>query len=235
MAYPNRNKWYKYNVKAVNPDGDTSSYSAFDSSRVLAVWDSVKANALDTMKIQVYSNPDTFATGKYFKTFAYDQYKTSDTIWGDSVIRTATFYNLYTDSITLRDSLNHKWYVRGVMWDSSGVRYYSDLDSVRTKARPILSTSLSWVTDTSFTLTITSGSNLPATTGMFIIDSQRAADSTKKYLHPDSTSGFFTTKQYTSKASITGKTIKILHPQLSSGLALKIRVVTANVDSFGRQ
>ena len=235
VSYIKQGQWYKYTTKAINSANETTAFGGLDSSKTTVKFDSVRAYAIDTVTIQTKANLDTFTYGKYYVIFAYDQYKITDTLWSDTLWHTSSaFYNLHTDTIILRDSLNHKWYIKGKIVDSANTVNYSLLDSVRTKAWQPSSVSFSWLTDSTGTLIVTRYTPMPLNSGYFAWDSVRvSAGSTKVYINPDSV-GFSATRLYKSATGLS-KAINFGYQALIPGSTIKIRVHGATVDSLGNQ
>ncbi len=233
LNYPARSAWHRI-VTAVAVGTDTSAFSLIDSSKWESAWDSLKIVVLDTNRVILQIDADTLTVASAGSIFSmiYDPVN-DDTVARDTITTFVT--TLQLDTITLPDSVNKKWYAIGRVVDNNDVSWYSELDSVRTFAVPVLSAVFTFTNDSSGLIVITSPSSLPINTGFFIVESTRAAaGSTSIYMDPDS-AGFFSGKIYSSEANLEGDTIKMYLGQLSNISTLKPRVHVANVDTFGNQ
>ena len=221
-----RGQWGIFGVRAQNDDSTYKSGWEYDSLQIPVGFDSVAFTGIDTNKIRVMFDSDTFATGKRLRPFVYVG---TDTTWGDSINFIST---VHRDTITV-DSLNRKYYAKVRLTDSSNVWYYSTVDSARTYAVKVSSVTLSWVRDTVFVLTITKHGKMPLNSGYFVIDSARVtADCTKVYMHPDSL-GYILSRKIGSVAALSD-TYKVRRGQWTPGVTpIKIRVHAINLDSLG--
>uniref|UniRef100_A0A6M3IMT6 Uncharacterized protein n=1 Tax=viral metagenome TaxID=1070528 RepID=A0A6M3IMT6_9ZZZZ len=220
-----RGNWGIFGVRAQNDDSTYKTTWHYDSLQVPVTFDSAQFTGIDTNKIKVVFDCDTFATGWTLKPFIYSG---TDTTWGDSVLFNT---GVNKDTITI-NYLNKKYYGKVRLMDSSNVKYYSALDSARTYAWRIISATVKWTTDTSVVFTITKHGTMPVNSGYFGRDSARVtADCTRTYFHSDCT-GFVANKAYGSIASF-GDTVKFKRVQLVPGGTIKFRIFAENVDSLG--
>jgi hypothetical protein len=218
----------QYGVFGVRTQNDDSTYKSgweYDSLQIPVAFDTAAFTAIDTNKIRVAFDSDTMATGLRLRPFIYSG---TDTSWADSINFNAS---ANYDTITGL-SLNKKYDGKVQLKHSARTKYYSALDSARTWSWQVISVSITFTTDTSFTATVTKHATMPANSGYYAADSTRiAADCTAVYLDPDS-SRYFSTISYRSAAHLSG-TYTLLNEQLIPGAILKFRVFSTNVDSLG--
>ena len=194
-----------------------------------SIIDSLQIFALDTNKLRLYADLDTFAIGDSIRFYVYKA-GTSDTVWGNYKDYAST---LVQDTITVTGGPNTR-FMGGVRIVETGVltHYYSPIDSARTLSVRITSASITWTSDTSFTLSITPNSSVPLNTGYFLIDSQKVrAGSDSIYLNADST-GWFKTKVISSYKKLQ-LPIKFTRTQRTVGDTLRLRILSTNTDSTG--
>lgn len=223
----------RYAIRAQNNDSTFFSTLVYDSVIAASGFDSANFYSIDTNSVYVNYDFDTLAVGKYMWPFVYDPIVTTDTTWGDSVVFAST---VTRDTIALPDSVNKKWYGKVLTVDSSDRQYYSDLDSVRTHAVPLLSVTGTDVTDTSFTVVMTASANHSINTGIWGLDSARvAAGSTNTWIDPAS-EGFQASKAYASVTKWNATTLKFYDGEMSpKGADTKYRFGVDNVDTLGQQ
>uniref|UniRef100_A0A6M3XC38 Uncharacterized protein n=4 Tax=viral metagenome TaxID=1070528 RepID=A0A6M3XC38_9ZZZZ len=228
-----RGQWGIYALRGQNDDSTYKSALTVDSLQIAILYDSTRFTALDTNRVEVMFDADSFAYGHYIKWFAYDYDVTADTTWGDSILATTSQHK---DTITLPDSLNKKYYGKVVLTDSGGTRHYSDpADSFRTWSWQPTATG-NWTSDTSFYLTITGyAGNQTANTGHYVIDSARvAAGSTAVYLDPDSI-GYIPARSIRSTTALSD-TFKVYRNSYTAGVTpVDIKVHSVNLDTLGNE
>ena len=224
-----RSRFVAYSFYVYGRNGDSIKTVFSPVGVVASIIDSLQIFALDTNKLRLYADLDTFAIGDSIRFYVYKA-GTSDTVWGNYKDYAST---LVQDTITVTGGPNTR-FMGGVRIVETGVltHYYSPIDSARTLSVRITSASITWTSDTSFTLSITPNSSVPLNTGYFLIDSQKVrAGSDSIYLNADST-GWFKTKVISSYKKLQ-LPIKFTRTQRTVGDTLRLRILSTNTDSTG--